>query len=157
MAQQRQRAQQDGQTDKLGGAERPEPHSAVAAPALNHQPGSCRERHEQPEGEAGEAPAGLEAQERKEDQGGGAGRVALRDRLLEEARTIPGVVQAPRQVTVPFWSSWDKDLHVAGIDSVDRLGVFDLNAVSPGYFAMMGTRLLRGRAIARRTSPARLP
>ena len=77
-----------------------------------------------------------------------AGRVALRNRLLEEARTIPGVVQSSRQVTVPFWSMWNTDLHVAGIDSVDRLGEFDLNAVSPSYFATMGTRLLAGRGIA---------
>ena len=35
----------------------------------------------------------------------------------------------------------------AGIDSVDRLGEFDLNAVSADYFATMGTRLLRGRGI----------
>ena len=77
-----------------------------------------------------------------------AGRVALRDRLLEEARTIPGVVQASRRVTVPFWSMWNTDLHVAGIDSVQQLGEFDLNAVSPSYFATLGTRLLAGRGIA---------
>jgi len=77
-----------------------------------------------------------------------AGRVALRTRLLEEARTIPGVVQSSRQVTVPFWSMWNTDLHVAGIDSVQRFGEFDLNAVSPSYFATMGTRLLAGRGIA---------
>ena len=77
-----------------------------------------------------------------------AGRVALRDRRLEEARTIPGVAQASRQVTVPFWSTWDTDLHVAGIDSVQRLGEFDLNAVSSSYFATIGTRLLAGRGIA---------
>jgi len=77
-----------------------------------------------------------------------AASVALRDRLLEEARTIPGVVQASRQVTVPFWSMWNTDLHVAGIDSVQQLGEFDLNAVSPSYFATMGTRLLAGRGIA---------
>jgi predicted permease len=48
---------------------------------------------------------------------------------------------------MPFWSSWSTDLHVAGIDSVQRLGEFYLNAVSPDYFATMGTRVLRGRGI----------
>jgi putative ABC transport system permease protein len=77
-----------------------------------------------------------------------AARVALRNRLLEEARAIPGVVHAARRVTVPFYWTWNTDLHVAGIDSVAKLGEFDLNAVSPDYFATMGTRLLRGRGIA---------
>jgi predicted permease len=76
-----------------------------------------------------------------------AARVALRNRLLDEARTIPGVLRASRRVTVPFWSTWNTDLHVTGIDSVERLGEFDLNAVSPDYFATMGTRILRGRGL----------
>jgi len=70
----------------------------------------------------------------------------LRERLLEEARTIPGVTHVSRRMVVPFWSSWDEGLWVPGIDSVQRLGEFDMNAVSPDYFATMGTRLLRGRA-----------
>jgi putative ABC transport system permease protein len=76
-----------------------------------------------------------------------AAGVALRNRLLEEARTIPGVTHAARRVTVPFYWIWSTDLHVAGIDSVSRLGNFTLNAVSPDYFATMGTRMLRGRGI----------
>src|SRR5256886_9091443 len=39
------------------------------------------------------------------------------------------------------------ELHVAGIDSVHRLGEFALNAVTPEYFATLGTRILRGRRI----------
>jgi predicted permease len=77
-----------------------------------------------------------------------AGKVTLRNRLLEEAKTIPGVSRAALRITMPFWSSMNWDLHVAGIDSVSRLGEFDLNAVSPDYFATMGTRILRGRGIA---------
>ena len=49
---------------------------------------------------------------------------------------------------MPFWSSWNTDLHVAGIDSTERLGEFELNAVSGDYFATMGTRLVRGRSIS---------
>ncbi|HMA42521.1 MAG TPA: ABC transporter permease [Gemmatimonadales bacterium] len=73
--------------------------------------------------------------------------VSLRQRLLAETQTIPGVSHASHQVTLPFWSTWNTDLHVAGIDSVERLGEFDLNAVSGDYFSTMGTRLLRGRGI----------
>lgn len=73
--------------------------------------------------------------------------VSLLRRLLGEVRTIPGVSHASRQVTMPFWSTWNVDVHVAGIDSVERLGEFDLNAVSGDYFATMGTRLLRGRSV----------
>jgi putative ABC transport system permease protein len=76
-----------------------------------------------------------------------AANVSLRERLLAEAQAIPGVANAARRITMPFWSTWDTDLHVAGIDSVQRLGEFDLNAVSPDYFATMGTRILRGRGI----------
>jgi predicted permease len=76
-----------------------------------------------------------------------AANVDLRRRLLEKARGIPGVQLASIGVTMPFWSMWSTDLHVAGIDSVDKLGEFDLNAVTPDYFAVMGTRILRGRGI----------
>src|SRR5207302_5124272 len=73
--------------------------------------------------------------------------VALRRELLGTAQAIPEVEHASRQLTVPFWSTWNVDLHVAGIDSVHRLGEFDLNAVTPEYFATLGTRILRGRGI----------
>ncbi len=73
--------------------------------------------------------------------------VLLRRRLLEAAQALPGVEHATLQLTTPFWSMWNTDLHVAGVDSVAKLGEFDLNAVSPDYFATMGTRLLRGRGI----------
>ncbi|HEY6059759.1 MAG TPA: FtsX-like permease family protein, partial [Gemmatimonadales bacterium] len=74
--------------------------------------------------------------------------VTLLRRLLDQSRSIPGVSHVSRQVTMPFWSSWNTDLHVAGIDSTARLGEFELNAVSGEYFATMGTRLLRGRGIS---------
>ena len=76
--------------------------------------------------------------------------VALRQQLLETAQHTPGVEHAALNTSIPFWSTWDMDLHVAGIDSVSRLGEFDLNAVSPDYFATMGTRILRGRGIEER-------
>jgi putative ABC transport system permease protein len=72
---------------------------------------------------------------------------ALRLRLLDVAKSIPGVENASLRNTVPFWSQWSMGLYVEGIDSVSRLGQFDLNAVSPEHFATVGTRILRGRGI----------
>src|SRR4029079_9367035 len=71
--------------------------------------------------------------------------VALRQRLLRAAKAVPGVEDASLQSSVPFWSSWSVGLFVAGIDTVSRLGQFDLNGVSPEFFHTFGTRLLRGR------------
>jgi predicted permease len=79
--------------------------------------------------------------------------IALRQRLLATAKTIPGVENASLQITMPFWSQWNMSLYVAGIDTVGRLGQFDLNAVSPEYFATIGTRILRGRGITEQDTP----
>jgi predicted permease len=82
-----------------------------------------------------------------------AATVALRERLLQTAKAIPGVQNASLQITMPFWSQWSMGLYVAGIDSVARLGQFDLNAVSPEYFSTIGTRILRGRGITAEDTP----
>lgn len=76
--------------------------------------------------------------------------VMLRRELLDKAKSLPGVEHVALNTSIPFWSVWSMQLHVAGIDSVSRLGEFDLNAVTPDYFATMGTRLLRGRGIEAR-------
>jgi len=76
-----------------------------------------------------------------------AHEVQLRQRLLQTALATPGVENASFQTGIPFWSTWSVGLFVSGIDTVARLGRFDVNAVSPGYFATMGTRILRGRGI----------
>ena len=73
--------------------------------------------------------------------------IALRHRLLTAAQNIPGVEHAALNLTIPFWSMWVTDLKIAGIDSVNRLGQFYLNAVTPDYFATLGTRIIRGRGI----------
>ena len=73
--------------------------------------------------------------------------VALRERLREAAAAVPGVVSATRQTAVPLWSNSSTGLWVTGIDTVERLGRFNYTAVSPDYFATMGTRVLRGRPI----------
>jgi predicted permease len=70
----------------------------------------------------------------------------LEQRVLEEARRVPGVVSATRVASVPFWFNEGRGLTVEGVDSVRKLGRFILQAGSPDYFATMGTRILRGRA-----------
>ena len=72
----------------------------------------------------------------------------LKQQLLAEAKAVPGVVRAARQITVPFYWTSSTSLFVAGIDSVQRLGDFYLQAVSPEYFQTFGTRILRGRGIS---------
>ena len=71
--------------------------------------------------------------------------VALRYRLRERAANIPGVESASLQTSMPFWSNWSINLFVEGIDTVSRLGQFNLNAVSPEHFKTFGTRIVRGR------------
>jgi hypothetical protein len=70
---------------------------------------------------------------------------SLADRLHDEALRVPGVVAATRTVAVPFSNSEGRSFYVTGIKSVRQLGRFQLQAGSPGYFATMGTRILRGR------------
>jgi predicted permease len=73
--------------------------------------------------------------------------VLLKEKLLADAKGLPEVETASRQSSIPFWSTWSTTLHVAGIDTVEKLGQFDLNSVSPEYFATLGTRIIRGRAL----------
>jgi predicted permease len=73
--------------------------------------------------------------------------VALRQRLLAAATTVPGITHASLRFAVPFAGMASWPIYVASIDSVRQFGRFDLNGVSPDYFRTMGTRLLRGRGI----------
>jgi predicted permease len=79
--------------------------------------------------------------------------IMLRQQLLDRAQALAGVDHASLHISIPFWKTLDGrngipvDLRVAGIDSIDRLGEFYLDAVTPDYFATMGTRILRGRGI----------
>jgi putative ABC transport system permease protein len=79
--------------------------------------------------------------------------VELRLRLQQTAKTIPGVENVSLQAAVPFWSHWSNSLYVQGIDTVGRLGQFNLNAVTSEYFSTVGTRLLRGRGITDQDTP----
>jgi putative ABC transport system permease protein len=73
----------------------------------------------------------------------------LYEQALERVQALPQVSSAAIGMTVPFWSSISTTLHVPGLDSipVPRDGGPYYNAVTPDYFATMGTRILRGRGI----------
>ena len=74
-------------------------------------------------------------------------RVSLNQRVLEHIRTLPGVAHASTTFSVPFWSTWSEDVIVPGMDSASRLRTYVVNPIADDYFATMGTRLLRGRAV----------
>ncbi len=71
--------------------------------------------------------------------------VNLQRRMVDAATALPEVEHVAVASSVPFWSTSSTDLHVAGIDSVQRLGRFTYQTASADYFATMGTRILRGR------------
>ncbi len=77
-----------------------------------------------------------------------SGSARLSRILLEKAQTVPGVDRASWVSTVPFFSTSSTDLHVAGIDSVRRLGDFTYQSATTDYFEAMGTRILRGRGFS---------
>ena len=69
----------------------------------------------------------------------------LGNRLVDAARAVPGVAVVSPVVSVPFWSNEGRSLYVQGVDSVQKLGRFILQAGTPEYFRAAGTRMLRGR------------
>jgi len=79
--------------------------------------------------------------------------VTLRYKLLERAKAIPGVEHSALQTSIPFWSSWSTNLYVEGIDTVGKIGQFNLNAVTPEFFATLGTRIIRGRGFTDADGP----
>jgi predicted permease len=74
---------------------------------------------------------------------------ATRRALLDAARAIPGARSAARVDMMPFATSY-RNLFVAGIDSVQRLGRFNFQATTPDYFDVVGTRIVRGRGLTPR-------
>jgi len=71
-------------------------------------------------------------------------RVAVRRRLLIAAQQIPGVEAAAR-VNSRLFGTNTTTLRVPGIDSVERLGRFNFQITTRDYFAVMRTRIVRGR------------
>jgi len=76
---------------------------------------------------------------------------ATRDALYHLARDrvarLPVVEGASVALTAPFWSALSTELHVPGLDSIptSRDGGPYVNAVTPEFFATMGTPIVRGR------------
>lgn len=67
--------------------------------------------------------------------------------LLPRLRALPGVADASLDIGLPFHTAYGVDLRVPGRDSIPELpgGGPYISAVSDGYFATMGTRVLQGR------------
>jgi predicted permease len=88
----------------------------------------------------------------------GPERGALTQRLLDRARTTPGVEKATLTFGVPFWRSNTIDLFLPGRDSLTGLGAFYQNLVAEDYFDATGTTIRRGRplTLADRSGPARV-
>lgn len=71
----------------------------------------------------------------------------LFQRLLERARSVPGVERAALSMGGPFGWQFGHGFRVPGLDSVPlpSSGGPYINGVSADFFATMGTRILRGR------------
>jgi predicted permease len=76
-------------------------------------------------------------------------RLALYTRLLEAARSAPGVESAALGVGLPFLTSWAEGVTVPGRDSLPmtREGGPYFNGVTDDFFRTLGVRVLRGRGI----------
>jgi putative ABC transport system permease protein len=72
--------------------------------------------------------------------------------LLAAAQSIPGTAGAARANSALFRTSTAR-LRVAGIDSVEQLGRFNFQVVSPEYFDVVQTRILRGRGFSSIDAP----
>lgn len=67
---------------------------------------------------------------------------------MVRARELPGVENAARVLTVPFWQHWDRPVYVEGVDTTADVGrVMSLQVATPEIFQTMGTRILRGRGL----------
>jgi predicted permease len=71
-------------------------------------------------------------------------QTALRNRLLQAAQNIPGVLYAARVNGLPFATSMFP-LVVPGADSAQLAARFNYQAATPDYFNVVGTRIVRGR------------
>jgi predicted permease len=83
-------------------------------------------------------------------------RHALTQRVLERLRATPGVTSASTLFSIPFQTTWADDVFVPGMDSSAHQRTYVINPVGDDYFATMGTRILRGRAVGA-SDPAKGP
>jgi predicted permease len=76
-----------------------------------------------------------------------AGQAALRRALVTRAEQNPLVERVSFACSIPFSGTCARPIFVAGVDSTNRFGEFVRQSASPTYFAVTGTRILRGRGI----------
>jgi predicted permease len=92
--------------------------------------------------------AASDAEQAREEQR----REEFARQVVEQVAAMPEVEHAAAAVGVPFNNAYAISLRVPGRDSLPRLsggfGDPDVSAVSPDYFATVGTRLLRGRVFS---------
>jgi len=84
-------------------------------------------------------------------------RAALRQRVLETVRGIPDVTRGAWASNIPLQGTSTMPLYVPGIDSVARLGRFTYQTAGVGYFAAIGTRVIRGRGFTTEDRPRSPP
>ena len=85
-----------------------------------------------------------------------ARRGEFRARLAERVRDVPGVSATAMSAGTPFYVRMGIRLRIDGMDSVPQLpgGGPYKSVVSPGYFATVGTRVLRGRPLVEQDDAA---
>lgn len=74
-----------------------------------------------------------------------AERIALRQRLLDAAAALPGVEAAAGRTSTPLGLNGVGRFSADGVTGVEDLGLFTFQEATPGYFEVMGTRILTGR------------
>jgi predicted permease len=76
-----------------------------------------------------------------------ARRAGIAAEIVERLRATPGVVSASSSLRTPITDfEWNELVEPEGYQPTSRMDTLIwLNRVSPGYFATMGTRLIRGR------------
>lgn len=75
----------------------------------------------------------------------GDARYAFFSMLETRLAAIPGVSQVGFANRLPLRGGWSSGIQIDGVDLPNGIGVVDYQAVSPGYFDVLGLRLLRGR------------
>jgi predicted permease len=90
-----------------------------------------------------------------------ADRVAFFDRLVDEARAIPGVGRAAATVRAPFTWSFGGGVPVEAegrpVDDRARAPTASIGSVGPGYLDALGIDLVRGRGLAPGDGPGTGP
>ncbi|MFI5228598.1 MAG: ADOP family duplicated permease [Gemmatimonadales bacterium] len=78
----------------------------------------------------------------------------LMQRLEADAKRIPGVVDAAQMLSTPLYDFESTGLYVAGIDSVRKLGRFQMQITTPSFFHTLGTRIIAGRGLVAQDTKA---